>query len=81
MQLYKRGKKLPGNENFITSVVVTIDDKGNIVKVKILGSSGLADLDDAAVESFNKAGPFPNPPKGMLENGLVSIEWGFVVRS
>ena len=38
-------------------------------------------LDDAAVESFNKAGPFPNPPLEMLKKGQAEIEWGFVVKA
>jgi hypothetical protein len=49
--------------------------------VKILGASGVKELDDAAVESFNHAGPFPNPPKDLLINDVATIEWGFVVNS
>jgi protein TonB len=49
--------------------------------VLILSSSGQQELDSAAVESFNKSGPFPNPPKGMLKNGVAVLEWGFVVKS
>ena len=44
-------------------------------------TSGVEELDAAAIESFNKAGPFPNPPKEMLENGRAKIEWGFVVKT
>jgi len=40
------------------------------------------ELDDAAIESFNKAGPFPNPPKDLISNsGTAIIKWGFVVKS
>jgi len=49
--------------------------------VRIIGTSGIKELDDAAIESFNEAGPFPNPPKGMIRNGRVTLEWGFVVKS
>lgn len=79
--LYEKGRKLASQEDYITSVKLTLDEKGNIVHIKIQGSSGVQELDDAAIESFNKAGPFPNPPRGMLENGITTIEWGFVVRS
>jgi protein TonB len=58
-----------------------INHKGEIVHVKVIGTSGVRELDEAAVESFNKAGPFPNPPQGMLKNGVATIEWGFVVKS
>lgn len=81
MKLYHQGRQLTANEEYITAVKIVLDVKGNIVKVMITSSSGLNDLDDAAVESFNKAGPFPNPPRGMLMNGQAIIEWGFVVKS
>jgi len=79
--IYDKGRKLAREEDYITSVKLTLDTLGNIVHIKIIGTSGVQELDDAALESFNKAGPFPNPPKGMLKNGQTTIEWGFVVRS
>lgn len=80
-RLYKSGRRLPASENVITSLTITIDNKGSIVDVAVKGTSGFKELDDAAIESFNKAGPFPNPPSGMLVNGKAEIEWGFVVKS
>lgn len=80
-RLWKTGRRLASSENRITSLQITIDDKGNIVRINVKGSSGVQELDDAAIESFNKAGPFPNPPSGMMKNGLAVIEWGFVVKS
>jgi protein TonB len=79
--LYKSGRRLPASENLITAIAVTLDDKGNIVDIKIEGTSGIRELDQAAIESFNKAGPFPNPPKGLLVGGRATIQWGFVVKS
>lgn len=78
-KLYRRKGRFPASDKHMTSLKVTIDDKGNIVEVFIKGSSGVSELDEAAVESFNKAGPFPNPPSGMVKNGRASIEWGFAV--
>jgi TonB family protein len=80
-RLYRTGRRLPANSQRITGVTVTMDDKGNIIDVKIRNASGVAELDDAAVESFNRAGPFPNPPQGMVVNGRIQIDWGFVVKS
>lgn len=80
MALWKSGRRLPASANKITSLEITIDNKGNIVKINIKGSSGVKELDDAAIESFNRAGPFPNPPIGMMKNGLAKIQWGFVVK-
>jgi TonB family protein len=79
--LFKSGRRLPASENLITNLQVTLDSEGEIVGVKILGASGVRELDDAAIESFNQAGPFPNPPKELLVNGKVTIDWGFVVKS
>lgn len=79
--LFKSGRRLPASDNLITSLQITLNAKGEIVGVKILGTSGVRELDDAAIESFNQAGPFPNPPKDLLVNGKAVIEWGFVVKS
>jgi len=68
-------------DDLITALVVTMDAKGEIKTIVVKGPSGVKELDDAAVESFNQAGPFPHPPKGLIENGVVTIEWGFVVKT
>ncbi len=80
-KLQARGGRIPAGENKITSLKVTIDKMGNITNVFLKSTSGIIELDEAAIESFKQAGPFPNPPKGMIENGYAEIEWGFVVKS
>lgn len=80
-ELYKKDRALLGGKNHITSLKVYLDNKGRIIKVNLQGSSGVKELDDAAIESFNRAGPFPNPPQGMLNEGVAKIEWGFVVKT
>lgn len=79
--IFRSGRRLPASENLITSLQVSMNEKGEIINVKILGASGVKELDDAAIESFNQAGPFPNPPKELLVNGKATIDWGFVVKS
>lgn len=79
--IFKSGRRIPASENLITSLQVTLNENGEIVAVKIMGASGVKELDDAAIESFNQAGPFPNPPKELLVNGKATIDWGFVVKS
>lgn len=79
--LYRSGRRMPASENLITSVTVTLNDHGQIVDMQIEGTSGVRELDQAAIDSFNKAGPFPNPPKGLLVGGRATIQWGFVVKS
>lgn len=81
LALFKSGRRMPASQDLITSLQVTLNAAGEIIGVKILGASGIKELDDAAIESFNQAGPFPNPPKDLLVNGKATIEWGFVVKS
>ena len=82
-KMYKENRA-PANlsEDRITKVIVVLNQAGNLVKVQILSDSGLRDLDDAAVEAFRAAAPFPNPPKGIVESdGTVKIRWDFVLES
>lgn len=77
----KSGRRIASDEQLVTALIVVLNEKGKIIGIHVKGSSGVKELDDAAVESFNEAGPFPNPPKGLVVNGEVKIEWGFVVSS
>ncbi|MCB9094883.1 MAG: TonB C-terminal domain-containing protein [Halobacteriovoraceae bacterium] len=79
--IFQQGRRLPASTNLITNLEITLDFKGKILKIKVMGTSGVKELDDAAIESFNEAGPFPNPPKELVKNGLATIKWGFVVKS
>ena len=79
--LIRRGGRRPASAESITSLAITLNSKGSIVDIQVKSPSGVQELDEAAIESFNKAGPFPNPPEGMLKDGLAKIEWGFVVKS
>lgn len=79
-----REKRAPANlnEDRITKVIVVLNAAGTLVKVQVLSDSGIRDLDDAAVEAFRAAAPFPNPPKGIVEpDGTVKIRWDFVLES
>ncbi len=73
--------RIVSDEELVTALRIVMNSEGEIVDVIILGSSGVQELDDAAIESFNEAGPFPNPPKDLIVDGRVTIEWGFVVKS
>lgn len=80
-KIFRQGRSIASDTNHVTSLVIVMDSWGKIVDVKVKSPSGVNELDEAAVESFNRAGPFPNPPKDMVKNGKVVIEWGFVVKS
>ena len=79
--IFRSGRRLPAGQDLVTSLQITLNSQGEIIGVKVLGASGVRELDDAAVESFNQAGPFPNPPKELVINGKATIQWGFVVKS
>lgn len=78
--MFKKGRKIASETNHITSLQIILDPQGNIIDILIKSTSGIRELDDAAIESFSKAGPFPNPPTGMIKNGMATLEWGFVVK-
>ena len=81
-RMYRTGRSLASDMDHTTKVVVVLDDRGEIVKVSVIDQSGTADLDDAAVRAFNLAGPFPNPPKGIIDaSGKIEIPWEFILKT
>jgi TonB family protein len=78
-RIWGKGKQIRENE-IVTKVLVLLDDSGKITKISKLASSGYVELDEAAVDAFNAAAPFPNPPKAMLDDdGFVRINWDFIL--
>ena len=80
-RIYNQGRQLASEMDHTTKILVTMNGGGEIVKVQVIEQSGTRDLDDAAVKAFNEAGPFPNPPKGLVDNGQIKIRWDFVLRT
>ena len=81
-RIYKTGRHLASNTDYVTKTMVTMSGKGEILRVKVLEESGTFDLDQVAVDALNKAGPYPNPPKGLMDgSGNVEIRWDFVLRT
>jgi protein TonB len=81
-KMMKQGRTIASENSKVTKLVIVLNNKGNLVKVQVMAASGVRDLDDAAIEAFRQAAPFPNPPKGMIESdGTVKIRWDCVVES
>jgi TonB family protein len=81
-KLYRGGRRLASDIDHTTRLLVTLDTGGDIIRVQVIEESGTRDLDDAAIKAFNKAGPFPNPPKGIVDaQGRVEIRWDFVLKT
>jgi protein TonB len=82
VKIYRSGRKIATNMDHQTKLLVILNQGGEIVRVQILSESGSQDLDDAAVRAFNQAGPFPNPPKGIVDaNREIQIPWEFVLKT
>ncbi|MGE0614676.1 MAG: TonB family protein [Bacteriovoracia bacterium] len=80
--LFRVGRGPAGDMDHITRTKVTLDHKGEVVRVQVVSESGTRDLDDTAVRAFNSAGPFPNPPKGLVDReGRIEIQWDFILKT
>lgn len=82
VKMYNRGRMLASDKEHTTKTVVTLNSTGEIVRIQVLEESGTKDLDEAAIRAFNKAGPFPNPPRQLIDAaGKIEIRWDFVLRT
>lgn len=82
LETYGVGRQLASNQDYVTGVIVVLDRFGQITAVQVLRRSGAHDLDQAAVDAFNSAGPFPDPPSGLIDDkGEIRIRWDFILQS
>jgi len=68
-----------GGQARVTVVDVVLAEDGSLKSVSIEKSCGVDFLDKEAVAAFQRAQPFPNPPKQLVKNGEVSFPFGFHV--
>ncbi len=62
------------------SVAVILDKAGEIVELRNLATSRFKAYDDEALRTLRDSGPFPNPPKSLVqEDGLVYMTWNFTL--
>lgn len=81
-KIFAQGRTIASAQDRVTRVIIILNEKGSLVKVQVVGQSGITDLDDAAVEAFRAAEPFPNPPKGIIENDQrIRIRWDFILEA
>ncbi|HZS38535.1 MAG TPA: TonB family protein [Polyangia bacterium] len=67
-----------GFKDRITVLRIHLDPQGKLVAWQVLQSSGVDFLDDEAISAFRKAGPFPNPPKDLVDtDGQIHFNFGF----
>ncbi|PIS10865.1 MAG: energy transducer TonB [Bdellovibrio sp. CG10_big_fil_rev_8_21_14_0_10_47_8] len=81
-KIVKEGRSIASTEDHVTKLLITLDRKGLLMKVQVVSDSGVRDLDDAAIEAFKEAAPFPNPPNGIVDpDGTIKIRWDFVLEA
>lgn len=79
-KMFRQGRTIASNEDKITKLVIFLNPAGQLVKVQVMSESGIKDLDEAAIDAFRAAAPFPNPPQGIVDpDGFVKIRWDFVL--
>ena len=82
IKIYRSGRSLANEMDYITKTLVTLNKEGRVVRVQVVEESGKHDLDETAVKAFNEAGPFPNPPNGIIDrDGFIQVRWDFILRT
>ena len=78
----RAGRHIASDMEHVTKVLVFLNSSGDITRVKLVVASGLIELDQSAVSAFQTAGPFPNPPKDLIQDGNdVIIPWEFILKT
>jgi len=67
-----------GFKTRVTEVRVSLTRKGGLEKILVTTPSGVIELDDEAIRAFRSAGPFPNPPDGLIQkDNLITFAFSF----
>jgi TonB family protein len=67
-----------GGRDRYTVLNVTLNDRGMVKDIYVEKSCGLDFLDLEAIQSFERAQPFPNPPPGLITgDSTVRFSFGF----
>jgi len=67
-----------GFKTRVTEVRVSLSRKGELTKILVTTPSGVIELDDEAVRAFKSAGPFPNPPEGLVtKDNQITFAFSF----
>lgn len=81
-KIFAEGRSIASTQNHTTKVIIVLSPEGSLLGVQVVGESGISDLDEAAVEAFRAAEPFPNPPKDIVDaDGTIKIRWDFVLET
>ncbi len=66
------------NANLSASIVIYLDERGNVIKKRMVRSSGNQIFDQTVLSAIEKASPFPTPPRKLVNIFMVDgIQLGF----
>jgi len=80
-RVYRRrdpGGNVYGFKDRLTILRVRLTPGGDVKEVHLENPSGVGFLDDEAISAFRAAGPFPNPPRGLVKDDAISFRFGFM---
>ena len=81
-RVVRQGRTIASARDRRTRVLITLDKNGTLLQVQVIGESGIMELENAAIDAFRAAAPFPNPPQGMVEqDGHIRIRWDFILEA
>jgi TonB family protein len=60
-----------------TVVRVVLNPEGSLETLYVLRASGAQFLDDEALQAIEQAAPFPNPPRGLVDERTQQIVFTF----
>jgi TonB family protein len=68
--------------SYTTTVKYVLNSDGALDYIEVVEPSGIGELDDCVVRAFRIAGPFPNPPEGLIEKDgrVYAPDSGFKVQ-
>ena len=70
----------PPAGEYITSLVVRFDARGQLLGIEVVRESGVPLFDRVAEASWRKIDRFPNPPRELLNAaGQIDLPWGYRV--
>lgn len=67
------------NEIRVT-IAIVLNDRGELVDLEVIAPSFFPKYDQAAIDAFKEAAPFPNPPRSIVQDdGKVYVQWGMIL--
>jgi TonB family protein len=66
-----------GLKTRVTEVRVSLTPRGDLAGIIVTSPSGVGELDVEAVRAFRAAGPFPNPPEGLVKGNQITFAFSF----